>query len=155
MEQSEAQMVGSLPAANDSKDKTLGPFDLWVIGLAMLGIAYVLFLNYNYAKLGKKVGLVGECHSNMERVASALEDYAKDHGGRYPDSLHLLTGGPGQRSYLKALPTCPAAQRNTFQNYRVSGSTVSFGCCATNHTLDSYPADFLTYQSQGSSLKGR
>lgn len=153
MEQNEAQMVGSLPEAevNGSKAKTQGPLDLLMIGvgfLVLLVLAYGILGNYLVVKRHNYQRLVSGCHSNIEKVASALEDYAKDHGGRYPDSLHRLTGGPGQRAYLKSLPTCPAGQRNTFQNYRVSGSSVSFGCCATNHTLDGLPADFLTYRSQ-------
>ena len=148
MEQNEAQMVGSLPEANDSKAKTLRLFGGIGCLLGSVLVVWMLWANYSFAKMGRDKGLIVDCYHNIEKVAGALQDYAKDHRGVYPDSLHRLTGGPGQRSYLKQLPTCPAAQRNTFQNYRVSGSSVSFGCCFPHAHADCYPVDFLTYRSQ-------
>lgn len=118
------------------------------VAFVVLVLPLVLCLagNYLHWKRGERVRLVHECHSNIQTVARALEAYAMDHGGRYPSSLNALTGGLGLRSYLNELPTCPAAQRHTFENYKVSGNTVSFGCSFSHQ--GGFSPEYLTYQSQ-------
>jgi hypothetical protein len=64
-------------------------------------------------------------------MATALEMYASDYHGQYPDSLGLLTTG----NYLKTLPTCPVAGAMTYTNYQVSRDpdSFSFACVGDNH----------------------
>jgi hypothetical protein len=50
------------------------------------------------------------CKSNLKNLAIALELYASDHGGRYCQDSRQLANGV----YLKVLPTCPAAQKDTY-----------------------------------------
>ncbi len=57
-----------------------------------------------------------DCSENLRGIGVALEMYAADHEGDYPESLALLT----ESYYLPSLPTCPAAGRDTYsETYRV------------------------------------
>jgi hypothetical protein len=49
------------------------------------------------------------CESNLKNIGTAAEMYAVDHKGRYPASLADLKG-----EYLRQIPTCPAAGRDTY-----------------------------------------
>jgi hypothetical protein len=76
-------------------------------------------------------GTLTACKSNCMNVATALEMWASDHGGRYPPSVDLLTPG-----YLRTLPTCPAAGRDTYSaSYErsVQPDAFSFYCAGDNH----------------------
>ncbi len=64
------------------------------------------------------------CRSNLKNLATALEMYASDHGGRYPIHLDDLPG-----KYLKELPTCPAARSLTYTNYRAHSHPDCFTVC--------------------------
>lgn len=69
--------------------------------------------------------------SKVKNVSSALEMYASDNAGRYPQKLeHLLPG-----NYLKTLPTCLAAHRMTFTDYHTGHEpdSFTFSCVGDNH----------------------
>jgi hypothetical protein len=70
------------------------------------------------------------CKSNLKNIATALEMYASDYGGRYPRSLQALPP-----NYLKALPTCPITGSDYTDTYRVSTNPdgFSFGCRGRHH----------------------
>ena len=53
------------------------------------------------------------CKDNIRKLATALEMYASDWGGRYPAQLDALVP-----RYLPKLPTCPAAGRCSYLDYR-------------------------------------
>lgn len=72
------------------------------------------------------------CKSNLKNLATACEMYASDYGGHYPADLTLLTGG----NYLRTVPTCPAAGRDTYSStYEVSAQPDSFrfACSGCHH----------------------
>ena len=71
------------------------------------------------------------CASNLFRIKSALELYAADHAGHYPNNLAELTQ---DAKYLKSIPTCPAAARDTY---------------SSSYTHTNQPARF-TYYCSGS-----
>ncbi|MBX3166038.1 MAG: hypothetical protein KF760_01455 [Candidatus Eremiobacteraeota bacterium] len=50
------------------------------------------------------------CKSNLKNIATALEMYSTDYGGRYPENTGPLVSG----NYLKTIPTCPAAGKDTY-----------------------------------------
>lgn len=56
-------------------------------------------------------GQLTACKSNLKNIATALEMYASDNQGRYPDSLSRLTP-----EYLKKIPNCPAAQSDAYSS---------------------------------------
>lgn len=49
------------------------------------------------------------CEQNLREIATALDLYAAANGGRYPPRLSALVP-----RYLKQIPTCPAAHRDTY-----------------------------------------
>lgn len=58
----------------------------------------------------KEQAKLAACMSNEKLLADALQQYANDHDGCYPDSLSDLQieGGDNAGSYLKqAMPVCP------------------------------------------------
>lgn len=58
----------------------------------------------NWAE-AKAKGQLSACKSNLKNIATALEMWAVDHGGKYPDKLESLTP-----HYLIYLPTCPTGR---------------------------------------------
>ena len=55
--------------------------------------------------------------------------YSSDNAGNYPGSLSVLTP-----RYLKLLPTCPAAQKDSYsESYCVSASPDNFSMCCQGH----------------------
>lgn len=76
-------------------------------------------------------GLFTACKSNLKNCGTALEIYSSDFSGRYPTSMHRLTP-----NYLKTIPTCPAASRDTYsETYRVGTDPDLFTlvCTGLNH----------------------
>ena len=51
------------------------------------------------------------CKSNLKNIGTALEMWASDNGGKYPDSVEKLTP-----DYLRVIPTCPAAKADTYSS---------------------------------------
>ena len=76
-------------------------------------------------------GSLTACKSNLKNMATALELYASDFGGRYPPRLEQLSKG----SYLKQIPTCPAAGEMTYTNYHASQNPDDYhlACSGDNH----------------------
>ena len=65
------------------------------------------------------------CKSNLKNIATACEMYSTDNAGRYPHSLEQLTP-----QYLKALPSCPGAKRDTYsQAFRSQAQPDAFTIC--------------------------
>lgn len=76
-------------------------------------------------------GQLTACRSHMKEVAIALELYASENGGHYPKSLEELV----RVKYVQQLPTCPAAQKMTYTDYRVATrpDSFSFSCVGDHH----------------------
>lgn len=72
-----------------------------------------------------------DCRYNVKNVATALEMYASDNAGHYPQKLEQLLPG----NYLKTLPTCPAARLMTFTDYQTGHDpdSFTFSCVGDNH----------------------
>ena len=72
------------------------------------------------------------CTQNLKIIATGLENYASDHGGNYPATLKVLIP-----IYLEALPTCPAAHKDTYSaSWRVAGGEGFYMCCSGNNHSD-------------------
>ena len=104
-----------------------------MIVIAIIAIlAAILVPNFLKARAQ---GQLTACKSNCKNIATALEMYSSDNGGRYPTSGSFeakLTGG----NYLKLIPTCPAAGTNTYSSVFSSVQTpdsFSFYCSGNNH----------------------
>ncbi len=104
-----------------------------MIVIAIIAIlAAILVPNFLKARAQ---GQLTACKSNCKNIATALEMYASDNGGRYPTTASLdakLTTG----NYLKLIPTCPAAGSNTYSaTYMVTQTpdAFSYNCSGNNH----------------------
>lgn len=76
-------------------------------------------------------GKLSACRQNLQNVATALQVYANGHDGQFCQELKTLVP-----DHLKALPTCPAAGRDTFSpGYQLSkdGTTYTLLCRGRNH----------------------
>ncbi len=72
------------------------------------------------------------CTQSLKSIATSLEMYASDHGGGYPASLKELTP-----TYLKSIPTCPAARKDTYSgSWRVAGGEGFYMFCAGKNHAD-------------------
>lgn len=77
---------------------------------------------------------VDVCKANMKKIATAIEQYASDNSGHFPTELSKLT----KSHYLREIPTCPAAENDTYSvTFRESETGYSFGCKGGNHTRPS------------------
>lgn len=54
-------------------------------------------------------GQLTACKSNLKNIGTALEMWSTDNGGKYPDSMDVLTP-----DYLRVIPACPAADTDTY-----------------------------------------
>lgn len=115
--------------------------------LALLGV--VLFLpGCSRQQTGREAQAaaspVTACVANMKRIAAALEAYSADNGGAYPPDLqHLIP------KYLQAMPSCPAAGRDTYSAaYKTQGKTCFFCCGGQNHSAENVGPDLPKYSSE-------
>ncbi|MFN8608969.1 MAG: hypothetical protein U0931_15655 [Vulcanimicrobiota bacterium] len=104
----------------------------WLVSLGLICLAVLAFvITPNFLKARAR-GTHNICPSNCSNIASALDLYASEHKGRYPDHLADLTSG----NYLRNIPTCPAAGRDTYsESYQVSHQpeAFTFACSGDNH----------------------
>jgi len=91
------------------------------------GIIAVILPNFIKCHCG---GSLTACKSNCKNLATALEMYASDNAGWYPDQLSDLLPG----NYLKVLPTCPEAKAMSYTDYVAFGNkSFRFSCVGNNH----------------------
>jgi type II secretory pathway pseudopilin PulG len=85
------------------------------------------------------------CKNNLESIAKALEAWRAANHDQYPPTLAALTP-----TYLKSIPTCPAAGADTYSaTYKPSsdGHGYSVACGGTRHAALGVPADMPAYNS--------
>ena len=111
-----------------------------VLGLGGAGLAAIASPNFTRAR-GR--GQLTACKSNEKNIATALEMWSSDNGGRYPERLSQLQPG-----YLKTVPTCPAGGADTYSgSYTKSALPDKFNfCCQGAHHAE-VPANYPQYQS--------
>jgi len=105
--------------------------------LAVAALSLILVPNFLRARAR---GQLTACKSNLKNIATALEMYATDNAGRYPQSLEKLVDS----KLLNFIPTCPSAGKMTYLDYQVvtNPDSFSFSCCGSNHK-----ASFAGYKS--------
>ena len=154
MQEETANPLGSQPEAAPPKThwlltlaKAIGCAALCFFGL----IVGLLLVNPRGGR-SRNGGQLTACKSNCKNIATALEMYASDNGGRYPPTLEplLITG-----NYLKLIPTCPAAGKMTYTNYQCSQSPdcFSYACVGNNHGkaysgFDASAENYPRYQAE-------
>lgn len=86
------------------------------------------------------------CKSNLKNVGTALEMYSTDNEGVYPASLPSL-----MPQYLKTVPTCPSARKDTYSASYASHSApdfYTFFCGGQNHLAASTTANYPQFSSR-------
>lgn len=92
------------------------------------------------------------CKENLKNIATALEMYSFDNKGRYPQSFKPLVP-----NYLRKLPLCPAARRDSYTaTYKVGTKpdSFSFYCQGHHHKSERFPANFPAYDSHNGLKSG-
>lgn len=104
---------------------------LLVILIVLSAFGYfIIYPNYLRAR---RSGMHTECCDNLKNIGMALDEYAKQHNGRYPDVLSRLTP-----VYLKTIPQCPAAKKITYEYMHSSKPEVyTVYCHGDFHSPDS------------------
>ncbi|MBT9585126.1 DUF3352 domain-containing protein [bacterium] len=94
--------------------------------------------NFNKAR---SQGQLTACKSNLKNIATGLEMWASDNGGKYPTKLSQITP-----DYLKTIPTCPVAGKDSYSDSYVPAQqpdNFSVVCAGHNHgTPDDFPQYF-------------
>jgi hypothetical protein len=113
------------------------------LGCSLASLGVIFFLGFVMLDNHKNYHNFTTCKSNLKYMGVMLDAYSSDHG-QYPDSLALLTPG-----YVKELPACPAAGRQTY-HYNASKSREDYTvfCEGTWHGSETGSADFPRYSSQ-------
>lgn len=104
----------------------------------------------NFVRAQDQGQLTG-CKSNLKNMGTALEMYATDWSGRYPNSLDKLTP-----NYLKTIPDCPSAGTVTYRAHfgpKAKGNPEEYKdyyyveCAGSNHTTLGLAPDFPAYNA--------
>ena len=117
-----------------------------LFGLFVLAVLAVIIVPSFTRPGNRPQGMLTACMSNEKNIGTALEMYATDNNGDYPDDLAKLTP-----AYLKVIPTCPEAGTDTYsQTYRRSldMKNFTFYCRGRNHRRASVPRDYPRYNSR-------
>lgn len=113
--------------------------------IGMMGALTMPILAPNFMK-ARGQGQLTACKSNEKNIATALEMFASDNGGKYPADLKPLITG----NYLRTIPTCPAASKDTYsESYVVQAKPdlFSFYCSGLNHS-PMLPANLPGYNAE-------
>lgn len=90
------------------KTRKIGAVEFLVIlgGIAVLGAIVVP----NFVRSHSRDSIQA-CKSNLKNIGTALEMYSTDWGGKYPATLEVLSP-----NYLKIIPECPRAGKDTYSS---------------------------------------
>lgn len=120
-------------------------FSEWIIPLMIGLIIVVWFFNEVPARLRQKAnGQYCACCSFTRDIGVAIDLY-KDDNGYYPANMAML-----KPKYLKDIPTCPAAGKDTYsRSYVVSSGAQAFTvyCNGSYHSNMKIPMNYPQYDS--------
>lgn len=107
----------------------------WV-ALVLTGLSLAILVIPNFIRARAQPRMNG-CESNLKNIGLACEMYSTDWQGRYPPNLGLLTP-----KYLKTIPTCQQAGRDTYSDNYHSASVpdnYTFYCQGLHHAYIGVP----------------
>ena len=80
-------------------------------------------------KTEQKLSRASSCEQNLRDIGTAMKLYYVNNGEQWPRELSLL-----QPIYLKSLPECPEAGKDTYtRGYRISGAEATIRCKGAFH----------------------
>ncbi|MCD4786297.1 MAG: serine/threonine protein kinase [Candidatus Eremiobacteraeota bacterium] len=86
-----------------------------------------------------------QCQQNCKNIAHALDIYARENNGHYPENLGQLTP-----KYIRAIPTCTTAKKETYtSSYHTNRERTSFTfyCNGENHRNVGVEGNFPKFDS--------
>lgn len=117
-----------------------------MIVIAIMAILSALMVP-NFVR-ARSVGQLVACKSNLKSIATAMEVYAIDHKGRYPNALSDLAIASQQ--YLVKIPVCPAVMADTYSStYSMcpKPENYTFYCAGGHHVGAGVTGDYPQYGS--------
>lgn len=116
-----------------------------LIAIAIIAILSAIMVP-NYSKSRSNANFVS-CKQNLRNIAAALETYATDHDGVYPDYLAELTDS--SYPYLKVMPFCkecgdPSSYEQGYEK-ATAPNTFTVRCKGTYHAMCNIEEDFPGY----------
>ena len=112
--------------------------------VANIGVMMAAILAPNFMR-ARGQGQFTQCQSNMKNIGTALEMYATDNSGHYPDSLSKLSP-----DYLRHIPTCASAGKDTYSpSYQssVEPDAYTFYCSGHHHKAVGVGPNYPQYNS--------
>ncbi|HEY4003474.1 MAG TPA: hypothetical protein VGO93_31695, partial [Candidatus Xenobia bacterium] len=147
------QVLGTLPPLRGITYAEVLPDGVHVVGhgasnffVGLLAATGAAVMMPNVLRARAQAQLVA-CESNEKHLGIALEMYASEHEGHYPDRLSQLVP-----AYLKQMPSCPAAGHDSYSatyRHRVKPKEgYSLHCGGHNHQDAAMPVSFPQYTSE-------
>lgn len=100
----------------------------------------------NFVK-SKAQGQAAACKTNVKNIATALEMYTHDSGGRFPTVLTNVLP-----NYIKTIPTCPSLNAQAVYTNGYASSSVpdsyTLVCSGLNHAGVGYSANYPQYTNR-------
>lgn len=118
---------------NNDKEESgapLNPLIMAIVTMVILYLSYYLLLDY---ARGRAKVRFATCQNNCKKIATALDKFAENNDGKYPETLEQLKG-----KYIESIPTCPQAEKDPYsETYRVAPDfqSYTFYCRGLNHQV--------------------
>lgn len=123
------------------KEKGLWRIDDTGIDMVAANLDLVAKMNESNIEKGMANSPLAACSSNLKSMATALELWAIDNSGLYPDSLDKLSP-----IYFRAIPFCPTTGAK--YSYSVNKHPSAYEIiCKGDHTAAGSPPDYPRYSS--------
>lgn len=96
---------------------------------------------------------LSSCKYNLRSIAAAMESYATDNSGMYPQKLDVLTVADDKgHAYLRTIPSCPVAGSSTpySQGYEVVSApknAYTLSCKGNYHQIMGLDDDYPKYSA--------
>ncbi|MCR5661540.1 MAG: hypothetical protein K6G50_05370 [bacterium] len=108
----DAEEGDSEPKKSGSKCLIIALCGCGLLVLFIVGFFAILFIPGSGSGGGN--GKAIACRANLKNIGVALEMYAADNGGLYPPDLKHLVNSASGENYLRLIPECPAAGKDTY-----------------------------------------
>lgn len=133
-------------------DRNLG-FTLIELMIVIAIISILCLIMLPNMMRSRDAAKLSSCKYNLRSIAAAMESYATDNSGMYPQKLDVLTVADDKgHAYLRTIPSCPVAGGNApyLQGYEVVSAPKNAYtlCCKGNyHQIMGLDNDYPKYSA--------